>query len=250
MQQGALTATRYRIACMRCTMSTACTADCSTIAAWNKALERPCRLRGADGGACGGSVLRPCGADRAPRAPGGWPEALLPRQALGGPAVQPGGRPILCLHVLMDLIAAPPMPVLQCLVSSKDRVSRDVGWYRDVHVCVLPLLPGRPSTHPEIPCYRSRRDWYEARMAAAGGGAETSSLSTAFLHIACSGRQDWCVWPDQALRVLDNAMDTIIDAPQDAKSGWSLLERDASGGWAMRLFAHIVYGLRKVLPPN
>jgi hypothetical protein len=29
----------------------------------------------------------------------------------------------------------------------------------------------------------------------------------------------------QALRVLDNAMDTIIDKPEDPSSGWSILER-------------------------
>ena len=29
----------------------------------------------------------------------------------------------------------------------------------------------------------------------------------------------------QALRVLDNAMDTIIEKPDDPKSGWSILER-------------------------
>jgi hypothetical protein len=51
--------------------------------------------------------------------------------------------------------------------------------------------------------------------------------------------------PDQALRVLDNAMDTIIDAPEAGHTGWALLQRDASGGMAMRAFAHVVYGLRK-----
>ena len=29
----------------------------------------------------------------------------------------------------------------------------------------------------------------------------------------------------QALRLLDNAMDTIIEKPDDPKSGWSILER-------------------------
>ena len=41
-------------------------------------------------------------------------------------------------------------------------------------------------------------------------------------------------------------MDTIIDAPDDPKSGWAMLESEASGGWSMRAFAHLVYGLRKV----
>lgn len=50
----------------------------------------------------------------------------------------------------------------------------------------------------------------------------------------------------QALRVLDNAMDTIIDKPLANVSGWSILERDASGGRLMRWFAHFVYLLRKV----
>ena len=50
----------------------------------------------------------------------------------------------------------------------------------------------------------------------------------------------------QALRVLDNAMDTIVDAPDSPKSGWAMLESEASGGWSMRAFAHLVYGLRKV----
>ena len=53
----------------------------------------------------------------------------------------------------------------------------------------------------------------------------------------------------QALRVLDNAMDTIIDAPEKEQSGWELLQRDAAGGLAMRAFAHAIYGLRKVRPP-
>lgn len=54
----------------------------------------------------------------------------------------------------------------------------------------------------------------------------------------------------QALRVLDNAMDTIIDKPDSIRSGWSILERDASGGRLMRWFAHLVYLLRKVRCPD
>ncbi len=50
----------------------------------------------------------------------------------------------------------------------------------------------------------------------------------------------------QALRVLDNAMDTIIDKPDKPLKGWTILERDASGGRLMRWFAHLVYILRKV----
>jgi len=41
-------------------------------------------------------------------------------------------------------------------------------------------------------------------------------------------------------------MDTIIDKPLASVSGWSILERDASGGHLMRWFAHFVYLLRKV----
>ncbi|CAL5219904.1 g1831 [Coccomyxa viridis] len=51
----------------------------------------------------------------------------------------------------------------------------------------------------------------------------------------------------KALRVLDNAMDTIIEKPDDPKSGWSILERDASGGWIMHVFALCVYQLRKTV---
>ncbi|BDA42347.1 probable Na(+)/H(+) antiporter NhaH at N-terminal half [Coccomyxa sp. Obi] len=51
----------------------------------------------------------------------------------------------------------------------------------------------------------------------------------------------------QALRVLDNAMDTIIDKPDRPLKGWTILERDASGGRLMRWFAHAVYILRKTV---
>lgn len=44
-------------------------------------------------------------------------------------------------------------------------------------------------------------------------------------------------------------MDTIIDKPNSTRSGWSILEKDATGGGLMRWFAHLVYLLRKVGPP-
>lgn len=61
----------------------------------------------------------------------------------------------------------------------------------------------------------------EAQSRVAGGTVGPVGAS----HIVSSYSNQTDTYSVQALRVLDNAMDTIIEKPDNPKSGWSILER-------------------------